>query len=321
MAAVIELEDLPRTDRVELLRSHLLAAAVPLELVPDPSGEIRVRSSYVALGRVNLGTTRATGAAVRRTPRLARDGTEPRLVLGVLAGGSSNVSQNDHQARLGVGDLAAFVTTDPFEVTYTPGTVRHTLQIPLRDLGLPDRFLLRHVAVPLAPGSALGAVVFAYTLRLAAAGTALTPAERRAAERPTVDLVRALLTTAAGDEDAGRGSLSRTLGPRVVEHMRLHLADPDLNAASIAAAHGISERYLYVILARMEVSLGRWIREHRLAAAARTLASPAGRSMTVATVAHQWGFADHAHFSREFRKQYGTTPRDWQERAATSHGE
>jgi len=45
--------------------------------------------------------------------------------------------------------------------------------------------------------------------------------------------------------------------------------------------------------------------------AADALTRPANRRLTIRGTAHRWGFADQAHFTREFRKQFGMTPPQW----------
>jgi AraC-like DNA-binding protein len=34
----------------------------------------------------------------------------------------------------------------------------------------------------------------------------------------------------------------------------------------------------------------------------------------VGEIALSWGFNDHSHFSRAFRKRYGVSPKDWRNR-------
>lgn len=91
---------------------------------------------------------------------------------------------------------------------------------------------------------------------------------------PSVELLRAVLTTQHGDPGLAKGPLESTLGLRITQYIRAHLADPDLSAARIAAAHDISVRHLYTVLSRLGISLGDWIRSHRLAECRRELSGP-----------------------------------------------
>ena len=64
---------------------------------------------------------------------------------------------------------------------------------------------------------------------------------------------------------------------RILEYARAHLPEPGLNAAQIAAAHHISVRHLYNILARGGISLGDWMRTRRLEGCRDELSRPQWR--------------------------------------------
>lgn len=97
---------------------------------------------------------------------------------------------------------------------------------------------------------------------------------------------------------------------RIEGHVRRNLADPKLCPEGIAAACGISVRYLNALFRDAgDLSLGQWIRELRLEAARGQLADRARRE-PIAQVAQRWGFLDQAQFSRQFKARFGVTPRD-----------
>ncbi|MDX2709753.1 helix-turn-helix domain-containing protein, partial [Streptomyces sp. PA03-6a] len=48
----------------------------------------------------------------------------------------------------------------------------------------------------------------------------------------------------------------------------------------------------------------------------RDLVRPELAGQTVAAIAHRWGFASHAHFSRTFRAVYGLSPAEWRQAGA-----
>jgi AraC-like DNA-binding protein len=97
----------------------------------------------------------------------------------------------------------------------------------------------------------------------------------------------------------------------MVEYLKMHLRDPDLNIARVAHEHGISERYAYLILSRSGITLADWLRTQRLAGAARDLANTTHPHDTIGAIAYSWGFPDQANFTRAFRKVYGTSPREY----------
>jgi AraC-like DNA-binding protein len=128
----------------------------------------------------------------------------------------------------------------------------------------------------------------------------------------TIELVRALITTAAQDE-LGQRVLHDTLYLRVSKYVDAHLTDPDLNAESIALAHNVSVRTLYnAWSAANQVPLSQWIIAARLEGA-RAQLSGGTSAMTIAAIARRWGFSDATHFARRFRSAYGLSPREWRQ--------
>ncbi len=96
---------------------------------------------------------------------------------------------------------------------------------------------------------------------------------------------------------------------RVTAHVQRHLRDPDLTPEAMAAAGLVSLRSLYALFAARGETPARYVRRRRLDAAHRELVRR-GTSVSVARVAHAWGFGDQATFSRAFRAAYGRTPDD-----------
>lgn len=90
-----------------------------------------------------------------------------------------------------------------------------------------------------------------------------------------------------------------------------HLADPTLSMSFVAAALGISTRYVSDLLAEGGLSYRQYVLEQRLVRCARDLADPRLDHRTVTEVAYSWGFFDGAHFSRAFKTAYGISPRDY----------
>ena len=90
---------------------------------------------------------------------------------------------------------------------------------------------------------------------------------------------------------------------RIEDYARRHLGDRDLTPERTAQACGISTRYLHALYRDAGQTFVQWLHEQRL-----DRASSARAPVSVASVAHQWGFADQSHFSRLFKRRYGHTP-------------
>jgi AraC-like DNA-binding protein len=124
-----------------------------------------------------------------------------------------------------------------------------------------------------------------------------------------VDLLRAVITAHVADDEQTSRPLAGPLVVSVAEYVRAHLADRDLSAATIAAAHHVSVRHLYAQLERAHVRLQASIREQRLERCRQDLRDPRCAHVTAAAIGARWGFADASHFGRVFRDAYGQTPR------------
>jgi AraC-like DNA-binding protein len=127
-------------------------------------------------------------------------------------------------------------------------------------------------------------------------------------------LVRGLLdiiATAYASAIGSPGSVSATAGSRRVQirtFIEANLRDPKLTPRHIAAALGISPRYLRLLFSQEDDTISRYVTRRRLEEARCELADTAWRGSTITDIAYHWGFGDAAHFSRLFREQFGLSP-------------
>ena len=313
MRAVLDIEELPVTDSIEFLRERMLRAPVPLLLEPRPHEDLVVRSRVADLGQIHLLCTKAQGGDVVRTADLARDDARPSLMVSAIDHGTARIIRGDQVTTLNAGDIGLYATAEPTG-SASPPEPSDSPQIPLDELGLPWEMMSRQLQVAVLPDTVTTAAVSAFLRSTARNAPRASKAELASLERLTMDLIRLLLTRVEPDAPAGRGAAAASLAARIEEHVRSRLGDPDLSARSVAECFSISERYVYLILARRGIDLGEAIRRYRLERAVRLLEDPAQMGLTVAAVAHRCGFTDHSHFSRAFRARFGTSPSEWRRR-------
>lgn len=308
MPVDLQLEDLEPTDRLDVLSARMRAAPVPLELRPLQPLDVRATTRVADLGRVHLLSTEATGAWVCRTARLTRDATEPQLLVSVLERGATSVASQQGTVAVRPGDIVVNSTLVPYAVAFT-GTVRHTFSVSYADLGLPRSVVHPALGTPLGADHPLAPGVAAFLTHLARTRELSTTQHGQALQDPIVSLVRALVATSAGDEFRARGPMAETVGQRAEQYIRMHFVEPSLTPARVAAAHGISLRYLYRVMSDLGFSPSGLIRDLRLDACARVLASSG--PTRISAVAYNHGFVDQAHFTRVFRRRFGCTPTQW----------
>ncbi len=136
-------------------------------------------------------------------------------------------------------------------------------------------------------------------------------------EGVVAEQIAALLALAAGP-DARASSGGDKLLNRIRHSIRDNCHMSGLTPSDIAAANGISKRYLHYLFAHSNSTFGNELMRARLDCAHRLLSDTRYAALTVSEVAARCGFAEPSHFARRFRKAYGAGPTEY--RAAQARG-
>lgn len=313
MTFVLDTSVVDEVDRAEFVHEALAATMVPVELHwPAQHHHVAAHGVITDLGDLTICTGRTTAQRVERTPALSRDAMEPSIFVNVQVRGSSMVVQDDREAVAHPGDLVIYDSTAPYTLLNDTGMSGVFFRIPHSALALPHNMIRSACAVPLSPGHPVTSLTNDYLRRLSADPALFTAANADLVARPTIELVRAVIATHHKADGLAAEPLRLTLQLRILEYARTHLSDPELTAEQIAAAHFISVRYLYRVLAADGISLSDWIRTRRLEACRHDLeTSPP--TTTIAAIARCHGFSDMSSFSRAFRAEYGLSPSQWRD--------
>jgi AraC-like DNA-binding protein len=261
-------------------------------------------------GTVKMFSPDSPGLRVTRESAAGR--LEPMIALCVQMRGSARSVESDRQQELMPSDLVMVGPTARNEFVMHGATT--AIEIPFEDIGVTVE-TAREASVRL-PASPLFQLVGSHLLALRAeADIVSASAAADVVGAATVQLVRALILSAALNERSASSVLTDALAPRVFAYVRQHLAERDLTPVTIARAHNISLRYLYKVCDEAGVKLVEWIIAERLEGARRDLAAPEQHHRTIALISRRWGFKDPSHFSSRFRSAYGMSPRELQQHA------
>jgi AraC-like DNA-binding protein len=203
---------------------------------------------------------------------------------------------------------AIFSATEQYEL-HGHGEVRSFyLELPRDEFA--RRFPQERIPVTASINTAqgLGRIATEFCAALATEGTKLDDQTRAPLGNQLMDLLAFTLLTAEGDLPAAEGSVRKARLRSVQQWIEARLADPDLSLERIAAANGMSLRYLHLLFADSDMSASEWIWNRRLQLAYDALAKPDGRSITA--IAFEHGFNSPTHFSTMFRRKFGMSPRD-----------
>jgi AraC family transcriptional activator of tynA and feaB len=259
------------------------------------------RLDSIVLSRCDCGPCHVT----RTRQDVARDDIDD-LILCVRLSGRSLFKQGDRQVVVDPGTVMLQDAGRPMEVEFLELSTSLFVNVP------------RAALQARMGGSALSAAVSTKVPIVGLAAEFLTQLAARAGTLD--DAVRSRLSEQALDlialaMSSGNGTPALS-SPRASALFRLKMAidarlsDPGLKPASAAAAAGISVRYANGLLAEENSSVERYILRRRLERCRSALADPLQAHRMVGEIAFSWGFSDHSHFTRSFRRAFGMTPGD-----------
>ena len=313
MAVILRSDDIAPNDRVEFIREAICTGVLPVEIDWQQSAEELDLVCRIAMaGPLNFSSARSATNRLRRTGRLAKVDHDPQIFVAIQEAGRTRVEQSGHQAELTRGDMVVYDSTRPYTITNVGQTELHYFQIPRSAFALPERVFTQILGVRIGTdNNSLAQVVAPH---FASLGTSAILDDAHAAElvaEPSIQLLRALIANHVADHETASEPLDASLTLRIQQHIQNHLSDRDLAAPTLAAAHNISVRKLYAIMARAGISIHETIQRQRLERCRRDLRDPQLAHLAVATIGSRWGFVDPSHFGRVFRTSYGLTPNEW----------
>lgn len=228
--------------------------------------------------------------------------------LQLLHRGTLNVCQNGTSLASNAARGAIFCATEQYELQCRGEVRSFYLELPR------DAFAQRfpNGQIPLVAGlnttRGLGRIATEFCATLAAESPNVSGARRDAVGGSLMDLLAQALQASDEDQPLAEGSVKAARLRSVQQWIEAHLADPGLTLEQVAAANGLSLRYLHLLFQGCEMSVSEWIWNRRLHLAHDRLARGEGRSIT--QVAFDLGFSSSAHFSTLFRRRFGLPPRD-----------
>ncbi|MFJ8745624.1 helix-turn-helix domain-containing protein [Embleya sp. NPDC127516] len=299
---------------VDTWREILRDAIFQLDATPFHPPDPRGYTGWVNVhdfGAVSISDVASDPVQVARTPRLIKRNPVDMYLL-LLAVRPSRAAAGTYHALLRPGDAVLVDSTQPYSLTADAFAHYLSIHVP--------RAALRR---DLRTAPAVGRVIPAHDPTLRVLTAVVTELACSPLGRPsevlaelghtTYELLVSTLRTAAGpgmwssDVQLSR----RAQSTRMREFIRLHLADPDLSPRTLAAAFGVSTRYVDLVFREGDSSPAEFIRETRLDQARRRLADPRQRHLSVSSVGQSVGFTDPGVLIRGFRRRYGVTPGEY----------
>lgn len=276
--------------------------------IPDASFEasVTVRPfGALAISRISSKVSDGARLCVTRTEREIRRDQRDDYFIWIAREGAVMFTQYDRTVKLGPGDLMLHDQARPFKLAFSETAAATMVTVPraLLDLRIANAGSLAAQRIDShAPWARLAASM-AGECAEAAWGTPACPSQQL--WMAALDVWAAVLTAAFGHKAPSGEGCTRRL-QQVKTFMVQHLEDPNLDAHTIASRMNISCRTLMRLFAAEGTTPLGWLWNERLQASRQALQQGHFERITDAALA--FGYRNHSHFSRAFRRRFDCTP-------------
>ena len=274
-------------------------------ILPGVSPVHRLVSKRLGMVRFTTGAYRGIELRLRTERNL--DDVEQLYCLGFPRAGAARIVSSEGPRLLRPGDFFVSHNWRNAGISIEGGFENFHVLVPRKLVEERLRGGVSPMQVRLADNTR-AAVLASYVGALHEQLDAIAEADIDFYSRQLVDLVGFVLSErdAFASEDSAVVAAHRR---RVLVHIDRHCLDADLDAAGIAAACGLSLRYLHRVFASCEQSVMERVGQARLDHAHRLLLDRAWHRLSVAEIAYRSGFSSAAVFSRAYKRRYGVSPR------------
>lgn len=310
---VLDTQALTAGDRADAFQTSVSQNCTTSAAVFEDPSSVRAQVHAHDLGPAKVLTIEATGTTLRRTPRMARQMNDCPIALALPIRTTNHLSWDREDRAFATKDLMLVDLSAPYVYGWNGAGASYAFHVDYDELGLPMD-TIRRAAEDLRASPLYPLVRDHIASVLTTTGAIVDSGAAAQVGVASVQLMHALVVSAAGDVRRTRESLQSSLEPRVRAYVAQHLRNPDLSPTQIAAAHNISVRVLYKLYEEMGQSLEQTVIEQRLAGARADLAAPALQYRSIGAIARSWGFTSPSFFSTRFHRSYGMTPRQWRAR-------
>lgn len=265
---------------------------------------------------VQLSRVRSAQHDVLRSKRQIAKSTDDFFLISLQMAGRGVVEQDGRTAVLNPGDFVMYDSTRRYELRFRDRFEQLVLKAPrsmLRNrLAFPERLTGKRIR----SSAGMARVAVEFVCSVANQVDALDPHEVERISHNVIDVMSAALGHSLINEPVSYTTSQAAQLIRIKVYILDNLRDPNLTRDEVAAANGISARYLNKLFESEQTNVMLWIRNQRFDRIARDLADPELFGRSISEIAYGWGLNSIPHFCRVFRQKYGLTPSAYRSRAA-----
>ncbi len=290
----------------EAVVSHLYASMdVRVRGTPEFEGEI----THCLLDDLDLTHVIADYEIASRTRRhIARDVRQSCVFL-FVRNGPMTLEQFGREALLDSNSCSLVDLGAPYVLSHAGVTDTFFLKAPEVVLRSKFKDIQSHCAVARPIGPGMGRI--AADLIASLVQNASEAGDEAAACLATqiLDILAIAFEAGSADLPEGPSLAQAAVRRRALAYIDRRISDMALDPAMVAAAVGVSTRYLHRVFESSEQSVSTHIRVRRLERARADLADEKMCQRSISEIALRNGFANQSSFATSFKREFGVSPR------------
>ncbi len=297
--------DVLARDRRDWLQEMICQEFTRVKITPPANGNLFNETMLYGWDNLRLSVIKSYGLTIDRLPREPYKDNHDNYLAVILLSGNYLLEQNGREVFLKPGDMAIYDATRPHRIQSSTGFSKLLVSIPRTVMR--DRIAgVEHcTALQVSGKSGVGAVATRFIQSAASQVENMSAIEFSTLSEQSLDLLTLALTSVRPQNF--NLSRSRSISLRLIkDFIERNLTDSMLDTAMIAAGTHLSARYINDLFRDEDTSLMRYVWTRRLEKCRKDIVSLNHHS--VSTIAFKWGFNDLSHFSRAFKRQFGTCP-------------
>jgi AraC-like DNA-binding protein len=292
-------------------RDLVSGTTVPIELEVAAGSTFHGSLRSFVAADIAVVRTSSMAQTATRTSRGCRKAPVEMVKVLVQHRGQAVIEQLGRSAVVGNRSLVVYDTSHPYTLKQTTDFEADAILVPRELLPITAAMIARVQQQPINLRRGVGAM---FESHLNALHDQLDDCSVTTAAR-CVNLLVDMLSAALYEEPDHAVSAT-ALRRLAIEWIDAHLSDSDIDPAHVAAAIGVSVRYLHQIFEGTGVGVAGYIRRERLQRIRMDLTDPRYAGQTIAMIGSKWGIPDQAHLSRLCRKEFDRTPGELRREAA-----
>jgi AraC-like DNA-binding protein len=278
----------------------------------EAPADLWARIHAYELGAAKVLTIDASGTTLRRTPQMSRAMNDSPIALALPLRSRNRLTWGREEEVFDRRDMILVDLSAPYVYGWNGDGASYAFHVDFEQLDIPMDVI--RDAMPHLRRSPIYSLVRDHIAQvMTEAGRISESGSADDVGAASIQLMRALIASAADDSGRTKELMHSALADRVQAYVRHHLRDLELTPAKIASANAISVRELYRIYESRGISLERSIIEQRLLGVRAALSGKLAMTRSIATISSSWGFSNPSFFASQFKQRFGMTPRQWRD--------